>query len=503
MSSPETVEFLSFRRTFTLLILLVVLPSAGLSGFGVVAIVNERAAVEKRLETAWGARLAAAQAELAASLAAATPVAEEGGLSLTLNGKRLTDVGFSVNGQVSSPDAKLVATVQGLGPELAQLPERPVFFSVAGPQTVLLAAMRTGAKVVGARLSLPALEALLSESAGRVVPAGEPARLALVPVQREAPEGVVARLVSGVSEVREAVSGPRELASFTLPAPLSHFRLVALADGEDPVAAASTRNRALYGVLLGIFYVTLALGVIFTGRTLYREARLSRLKTDFVSLVSHELRTPLTSIRMFIEMLALGRVKGDEMQTVLDLLSRETARLSEMIESVLDWARIESGRKEYKKELTEPHGLVDAAVAAFRAQHMDAAMDFQVEVADRLPRLFVDRAALGGALLNLLQNAFKYTQKDDKKIALRVRQDDGHVVFEVQDNGIGIPRGEQRKIFERFYRVDNLLSRDTEGSGLGLAIAQRIALAHGGRISVESAPHRGSTFRIHLPVPHE
>lgn len=142
MSSPETVEFLSFRRTFTLLILLVVLPSAGLSGFGVVAIVNERAAVEKRLETAWGARLAAAQAELAASLAAATPVAEEGGLSLTLNGKRLTDVGFSVNGQVSSPDAKLVATVQGLGPELAQLPERPVFFSVAGPQTVLLAAMR-------------------------------------------------------------------------------------------------------------------------------------------------------------------------------------------------------------------------------------------------------------------------------------------------------------------------------------------------------------------------
>lgn len=204
---------------------------------------------------------------------------------------------------------------------------------------------------------------------------------------------------------------------------------------------------------------------------------------------------------MFIEMLALGRVKDQqEMQTVLDLLSKETARLSGMIESVLDWSRIESGKKQYRKERMPAQTLVDAAVAAFQAQRINAPANLTVTIPQPLGDVEIDRDALSGALLNLLQNAYKYSKEDDKRIELRALVDGDFVVLEVEDHGVGIPRAEQKRIFDRFYRVDTLLSRATEGSGLGLSIAQRIVQAHDGWISVDSAPGEGSTFRIHLPV---
>ena len=361
---------------------------------------------------------------------------------------------------------------------------------------MLVVALRDADKVVGARISPAAIDALLKDTA----PAGELAHYELKSVKREVAEGPLGRLVSGVVDVRDAL-GPRELASVVLPSPLQDLRLAAVAEGEDPVAQASTRNRAVYGILLGVFYLTLAMGVIYTGRTLYREARLSRLKTDFVSLVSHELRTPLTSIRMFIDTLAMGRVtnEGDHQQ-VLHMHSKETERLSAMIERVLDWARIEGGRKQYDLHTSSVQALVDAAVNAFQAQRMGAVMRLTIEVASALPQVEVDRDSLAGALLNLLQNAFKYSGIDDKRIELRGVIDDDFVVLEVEDHGVGIPRREQKRIFDRFYRVDSLLTRDTEGSGLGLSIAQRIVQAHDGWISVDSVPGRGSTFRIHLPL---
>lgn len=503
MPGPSSVELLSFRRTFTLLILLVVLPSAGLSGFGIVAIINEQAAVEKRLELVWVGRLERARADFAAALSDTQVTATQPTLILEHAGLRLTDVGFSVRrGEVHAEDSNLAAAVKSLGSELMLLPERPVIFSITSPQgTFLLAALRQGEQVLGAQLAASAVDHLLATIGKRLTPVGEEGHFVLVPVKRhETPEGLIARLVSEVSEVREAAWAPRELAGDLLPSPMQDFRLVVLAKGEDPVITASTRNRLVYSILLGIFYVALAMGVVKTGRTLYREARLSRLKTDFVSLVSHELRTPLTSIRMFIEMLALGRVKDPtEMQTVLDLLSKETSRLSGMIESVLDWSLIETGKKRYRIKKIPASELVDAAVSAFKAQRLETEAQLTVTVAAQLGNIEVDRDALSSALLNLLQNAYKYSHKNDRRIELRGFVDRDLAVLEVKDYGVGIPKSEHRRIFDRFYRVDTLLTRDTEGSGLGLSIAQRIVQAHDGWISVDSAPGTGSTFRIHLP----
>ncbi|MFT3838552.1 MAG: HAMP domain-containing sensor histidine kinase [Myxococcaceae bacterium] len=504
VTPSQSLELTSFRRTFTLVILLVVLPSAGLSGFGVVAIINERAAVEKRLEAAWGGRVDKAALQLQQTLAGAT-VAQKDPLILTLaDGTVATDEAFSVTRDtVETPDPKLKAALAPVSSELSALPEHPVFFSLSSLQgSFLVVAMREGegssAKIAGAKVSPRALGSVLEKTSALLVPQSERGHFELRTVKREGPEGVMGKLANGVADVREAL-GPRELASHTLPSPLQDFRLVAVPEGDDPVAADSTRNRTVYAILLGVFYLTLAGGVVYTGRTLYREVRLSRLKTDFVSLVSHELRTPLTSIRMFIDTLAMGRVKNHEdEQKILKMLSQETERLSALIESVLDWARIEGGRKQYDKKPTRAQEIVDAAVSAFKVQRLYENVPLSIAVKPDLPPIDADLHALSGAVLNLLQNAYKYTGQD-RKIALEAGPDKRGVFITVADNGIGIAKADLKKIFDRFYRVDNLLTRQTEGSGLGLSIAQRIVHAHGGKITVSSEPGKGSTFTLHLP----
>lgn len=264
-------------------------------------------------------------------------------------------------------------------------------------------------------------------------------------------------------------------------------------------------NKANLNILFGILVVTLvallATGTVLALVFVNREANLSKLQSDFVSKVSHELRTPLTSIRMFVETLQMKRVSSpEEVDACLDVLNRETARLTERIERLLDWGRMESGRRTYQGKPERAEDIVAGALEAFDASHVGRREEVSIDIAPNMPLLLVDRGAIIDALVNLLSNAYKYS-RERGNIRLSVRADDKQVRLSVSDQGIGIARREHRRIFDKFYRANELLSSDVEGSGLGLAIVRHAVHAHGGRVELESELGRGSTFTIVLPRP--
>jgi two-component system phosphate regulon sensor histidine kinase PhoR len=256
----------------------------------------------------------------------------------------------------------------------------------------------------------------------------------------------------------------------------------------------------LFGILTVSFVAVVATGVVLVLVFVNREANLSELQMDFVSKVSHELRTPLTAVRLFAE--TIQRSDGDAAtrDKCARLLVSETERLSELIERLLDWGRMESGRKLYDLKREHVSDLLDDALRAYAPQRdLAIDLDLAVEAAPDLPDVAVDRPAITLALTNLLSNAHKYGGNPP---VVRVRagtSPKGEVILSVSDNGEGIPRPEHRRIFDKFYRIDDRLSRTKQGSGLGLAIVKHVARAHRARVVVDSAPGKGSTFSIVLP----
>jgi signal transduction histidine kinase len=253
-------------------------------------------------------------------------------------------------------------------------------------------------------------------------------------------------------------------------------------------------------LILGALSLLLAIGILFTYRNVSRELALARLKSDFVSNVSHELRTPLALIRLYAETLELGRIATPAKQHEYhEIIRKESERLSGLINNILDFSRIEAGRKEYNFKETDVADLVRSTLESYRYEIEQNGFQFEQKIDDNLPQMRVDREAIARSLLNLVNNAVKYSASD-KYLRVCLYRSNGSVNLEVIDHGIGIPASEQPKIFEKFYRVGDPLVHNTKGSGLGLSLVRHIAHAHNGDVIVESVPGKGSKFVITLPV---
>ena len=230
-----------------------------------------------------------------------------------------------------------------------------------------------------------------------------------------------------------------------------------------------------------------------------RQMRLSQMKSDFVSNVSHELRTPLSSIRVFGEYMRLGRVtKPEKIREYGEYIEAEGRRLTQLINNILDFSKIESSEKKYRFCEIDVVELVSQTVAAFEVPMRDQGIAVTLHAPPTPLVLSLDKDAIGQVLMNLLDNAVKYSN-GNKQVEVRVSEGNGEVRIGVRDHGIGIPAREQKKIFEKFYRVGSGLVHDVKGSGLGLAIVNHVVQAHGGRVEVASTPGEGSVFTIVLP----
>jgi signal transduction histidine kinase len=256
-------------------------------------------------------------------------------------------------------------------------------------------------------------------------------------------------------------------------------------------------NLSLSLAMTAVLITAIALAL----RSAARATALSQMKTEFVSNVSHELRTPLSSIQIFAEFLRRGRVTdAKKVEEYGASIEAEARRLSRLVENLLDFSRIESGRKLYRREPVAAEDVVAEALGAYEAPLQQAGFRVQVRSPEAaLPPISADREALVQVLCNLIDNAIKYA-RDGALLEVELDRDGGGVAIAVRDAGCGIAPAEHGRIFEKFYRVSTGLVHDAQGSGLGLAIVKQVVEAHGGRVEVLSAPGEGSTFVIRLPV---
>jgi len=305
----------------------------------------------------------------------------------------------------------------------------------------------------------------------------------------------------------ETTPGPGPvLAMAPLPAPFDDVRVAVVADDEGVLEQlADLESGGSYYLLLvviGLSIVGIIAAAVVTLRTVSGELKLAKRTSDFVSSVTHELKTPLTAIRVFVETLQDGRVRDDEERDeCLAVIAKETDRLQERIERVLQFAKLESGRVSFERRAADLAPVLREMAETFRARLGDRpGAVFRADVDGMLGPVRFDRIAIEEAVMNLLANGKKYSPPDRCELTLAAVRENGAVRISVSDHGIGLPAGEKDRIFDKFYRVDDRRVQEVEGTGLGLALVRDIVEAHEGRITVESRPGQGSTFTIHLPL---
>jgi len=259
-------------------------------------------------------------------------------------------------------------------------------------------------------------------------------------------------------------------------------------------------QRSFYLVALLLVLGMAVFGSYLFWRDVRREVRAAALRSQFVASVSHELKTPLTAIRMFAETLLLRRSPDAHMrEEYLETIVNESERLTRLLNNVLDFSKIEQGTKQYRLAPQSLETIARSAVAAMQYPLAQQGFELCVDIEDDIPLVAADPDAIQQAVLNLLSNAMKYSG-DGRTIDLRAKRDRAWAVLSVSDRGLGIPASDQHRIFEKFYRIGGPERDSIPGTGLGLTLVQHVANAHGGIVTVESAPGNGSTFSLSLPL---
>jgi two-component system phosphate regulon sensor histidine kinase PhoR len=246
--------------------------------------------------------------------------------------------------------------------------------------------------------------------------------------------------------------------------------------------------------------IVLIFGLILIIKTVSHEMDILKIKSDFVSSVSHEFKTPLTSIQALTERLREGKVKDHKkMQQYYSVISQDTEKLSRLVGNILNLSKIEDGKFSYEFEDTDLSQWLPQIIDNFKNENLQREVKIRTNIPTKILSIKIDKNAIAQAIYNLLDNAVKFSAKNEN-IEVLVKQEIEDLVIQIKDRGIGIPRNECDKIFDKFYQGDKAMKYSSTGTGLGLTLVKHTAEAHGGKISVQSEEGQGSTFSLILPI---